>query len=212
MIRLTAHGLAALLTLTLLLFHSAIAVADSPSFTYVELEYIAAGDFKVSDDQLSVALDMDGYALNASVELGIFLLRASRFELQTEQIFDANLKDSISTIAVGLTFELPRTSVYGLVRGRRDELSLRGGGFNEDEQGNSIGIEAGVRINITDRFEINANLGAPALDEGNSFGVGAQFYLTKNLGLTVDYSSIEIEDDSVAAEFDTTSIGLRYNF
>ena len=210
--RLTARGLTVFVTLTLLLLHSASAMADSPSFTYVELEYIAAGDFKVSDDQLSVTLDTDGYALNASVELGIFLLQASRFELKTEQIFDANFEDSISTIAVGLTFELPQTSVYGLIRGRRDELSLRGGGFNENEQGNSVGIEAGVRVNITDRFEINANLGTPALDEGSSFGVGAQFYLTKNLGLTVDYSSIEIEDDDLAAEFDTTSIGLRYNF
>ena len=178
----------------------------------MELEYIANGDFSVSEDTLSVDLGLDGYALNASLELGIFLLQASRFELESSEILGSNLEDSISTIALGLTFELPRTSVYGLIRGRRDELSLVGGGFDENETGNTAGFEVGARINLTDRLEINANIGKPAFDEGSAFGVGVQFYVTKNIGITLDFSSIEVEDDDLKAEFDTTSIGLRYNF
>ncbi|MEM7357911.1 MAG: hypothetical protein AAF431_02295 [Pseudomonadota bacterium] len=191
---------------------SQTSLAKSPSFTYLEAEYVASGEFEITDGNLSVAVDMDGFALNASVELGILLLQASRFELESDEIFGANLEDSISTIAIGLTFELPQTAIYGLVRGRRDELSLRGAGFDEDEDGNSAGVEAGVRFNVTDRFELNANIGLPDLEDGTSYGVGAQFYLTKNLGLTLDYSSIEIEDEELSATFDTTSIGIRYNF
>lgn len=188
--------------------------AESPSFSYVELEYIANGDFSVSDESLSVDLGLDGYALTLSAELGIFLLQASRYEIKSAKILDSNLEDSISTLAVGLTFELPQTSVYGLVRGRRDELSLVGGGFDEDEEGNTVGFEVGARVNLTDRFEINANIGKPALDEGSAYGVGAQFYITDNIGITFDFSSIEVEDEEedLSASFDTTSIGLRYNF
>jgi len=186
--------------------------ADSPTFTYVELEYIANGDFAVSNDDLSVDLGLDGYALNLSVELGIFLLQASRFELESGEILNSNLKDSISTVAAGLTFELPLMNLYGLARARRDELSLVGGGFEEDESGTSLGFEAGLRVNLTDRFELNANIGKPDLEEGTSYGLGAQFYLTDNIGITLDFSSIEVEDGDLKAEFDTTSIGLRYNF
>lgn len=202
----------ALCCLIFSLFLGQVALAKSPSFTYLEAEYIASGEFEITDGNLSVAVDMDGFALNASAELGIILLQASRFELESDEILGANLEDSISTIAIGLTFELPRTAIYGLVRGRRDELSLTGAGFDEDEDGNSAGVEAGVRINVTDRLELNANIGLPDLEDGTSYGVGAQFYLTKNLGLTLDYSSIEVEDEDLSATFDTTSIGLRYNF
>lgn len=204
----------ALFCAILLMFCNTASFADSPTFTFVELEYIANGDFSVSDESLSVNLGLDGYALNVSAELGIFLLQASRYELQSSKILDSNLEDSISTVAVGLTFELPQTNVYALVRGRRDELSLVGGGFDEDETGNTLGFEAGARINLTDRLEINANIGKPALDQGSSYGVGAQFYITKNIGITLEFSSIQVEDEDedLKAEFDTTSIGLRYNF
>ena len=191
---------------------SNVAFAKSPSFTYLELEYIAAGDFEISDGQLSVAVDMDGFALNASAELGILLLQASRFELESEEILGSNLDDSISTIAIGLTFELPQTAIYGLIAARRDELSLTGGGFDENVDGTSVGVEGGVRVNLTDRFEINAKVGLPDLDEGSSYGVGAQFYITKNFGITFDYSSLEVEDENIRAKFNTSSIGLRYSF
>lgn len=193
------------------LLASQLSYADSPSFTYLELEYIAAGDIEVSDGTLSANVDIDGFALNASVELGIFLLQASRFELESDEILGTNFEDSISTVAVGLTFELPQTAVYGLIRARRDELSVKGL-INEEEEGDSVGLEAGVRINVSDRLELNANIGSPALDEGTSYGIGAQFHITNNLGLTFDYSSIEVEEDDIVANFDTTSVGIRLNF
>jgi hypothetical protein len=196
-----------LISLTL----SQASYADSPSFTYLELEYIAGGDIEVSDGALSANVDIDGFALNASVELGIFLLQASRFELESDEILGSSLEDSISTVAVGLTFELPQTSVYGLIRARRDELVVRGL-LNEEEDGNSVGVEAGIRFNVSDRFELNANIGSPALDEGTSYGVGAQFKISNNLGLTFDFSSIEVEEDDIVANFDMTSLGLRLNF
>lgn len=201
-----------ILTLSLLCLYSVNAFADSPSFTYVELEYVAAGDINVSDGSLTVDVGLDGYALNLSAELGVLILQASRFELETDRILTSNIEDSISTLALGLAFELPQTQVYGLVRARRDELSLTGGGFDEDEEGDSVGLEAGVRINVTDRLELNANVGRPAVDEGNSFGVGAQFFITNNLGITFDYSSLEVEDDDISAELDLTSVGVRFTF
>lgn len=194
---------------------SAPAIADSPSFTYIELEYIAAGDFEISDGSLSASVDMDGFALSGSAELGIFLLQASRFELESETLFDSRLEDSISTLAVGLTFELPQTAVYGLVRARRDDLSVRGslGGLvDEALEEDSVGLEAGVRVNLTDRFEVNANFGSPALDEGTSYGFGAQFFITKNLGINLRYSAIEVSDDDLEADLETTSASLRFTF
>lgn len=188
------------------------AKAEAPSFTYLELEFVASGDVEINDGNLTVDIGMDGYALNASAQLGIFLLQASRFELKSDEILGASINDSVSTLALGVVFKFPQTSVYGLVRGRRDELELSGRGLNQELDGNSVGLEAGVRINLSERFEINANIGSPALDEGTSFGVGAQFHVTKNLGVTLDFSSIEFEEEDIDASFDTTSIGLRYNF
>lgn len=185
--------------------------ADSPSFTYVELEYIAAGDFEVNVGSLSLNSDIEGFALNASVELGIFFLQASRFELESDRILGTIAEDSISTIAAGVTFELPQTQVYGLVRGRRDEVSSRGF-IEEDEDAGTVGAEVGVRVNLTDRLELNANIGKPSPDDGRSFGVGAQFFVTDNIGLTLDFSSIEAEEDDNRVKFETTSIGVRFTF
>lgn len=187
------------------------AQADSPSFTYVELEYIAAGDFEVNVDSLSLNSDIEGFALNASVELGIFFLQASRFELESDEVLGTIAEDSISTLAAGVTFELPQAQVYGLIRGRRDEVSSRGL-IEEDEDAGSVGGEVGVRFNLTDRFELNANIGKPSADEGSSYGFGAQFFITDNLGITLDFSSIEAEDDDDSVKFETTSVGLRFTF
>lgn len=197
--------------LTLIMVFSNKAHADAPSFTYVEADYIAAGDFEISKRDLSANVDLEGFALTGSLELGIFFFQASRFELDSDDLI-VDIKDNISTVAAGLTFALPRTSVYGMVRARRDELSARGFGFNENETGNSIGLEGGVRVNLTDRIELNANVGSPALDEGWSYGAGAQFFLMDNLGITLKFNSLEVEDGDLTGKFDTTSVGLRFSF
>ena len=194
------------------LTHSLSARADTPSFTYVGLEYVASGSLQVSDDTTSVDLNLDGFALTGSVELGIFFLQASRFELESDEIFGGNIEDNISSLAVGLTFELPQTQVYALIRGRRDELSLRAGGFEEDEDLHYVGAEAGARINLTDRFEVNAHIGKPDADEGSTYGVGAQFFVADNLGITLDLRRLEAEEDGIEGSFDTTSIGVRLSF
>ena len=185
--------------------------ADSPSFTYIELEYVASGDFEISDDTRSITVDMDGFALTGSAKLGIFLLQASRLELESEDVFDSQLEDSISTIGIGLTFDLPQTALYGLVRARRDELSISGI-FDEELNETSVGLEAGIRFNVTDRFELNANFGTPAGDQGTSFGIGAQFMITKNLGINLKHNSLEIEEEDLGADLQTTSVSLRYSF
>lgn len=210
-LRLFAKTSAVILSCACFLIPS-LAQADAPSFSYVELEYIAKGDINVSDEDLSVSAGADGFAFNASAELGIFLLQASRLELESDKVLDSNLQDSISSLAFGLTLAFPRTAVYGLLRARRDDLSLTGGGFDEDESGNSLGMEAGVRMNLTDKIEINANVGTLGFGEGSSFGIGAQYYLLGGFGVTLDHNSIEVEEGDVTADIDTTSIGLRFSF
>lgn len=187
------------------------ASADSPSFTYVGAEYVAAGDLQVGNGRISADLGLDGFALTGSAELGIFFLQASRYELDGDKFLNSKIKDSITTIAAGITFELPQSQVYGLIRGRRDELSVSGL-FDEDETGHSAGVEVGARVNLTDRFELNANLGKPSDEAGVSYGVGAQLFITNNLGITLDLRSIEVEEDDIEAKFDTTSIGVRFTF
>ena len=188
--------------------------AEAPSFTYVGAEYVASGDISLSDGSLSVDVDTDGFALNASAELGIFLIQLSQLELESDDVLGASIEDSITTLGLGLTFELPQTQLYGLVRARYDNIQLRGGPLFDDDDvdGGIVGAEIGARINLTDRFEINANIGKPSTDEGSSFGVGAQFFITKNFGVTVDYRTIEAEQDDIEVDFDTTSIGVRYTF
>lgn len=191
------------------------AQADSPSFTYVELDYVVGGDIEISDGALSADVDLDGFVLTGSVELGVLLLQASRFELESDTILGSNLEDSISTFAIGLTFELPRTAVYGLVRARRDEISINGtlgSVVDEELDETSVGLEAGVRFNASKRLELNASFGSPALDEGTSFGAGVQFKVTDNLGLNLKYNRFEVEDDGLSGEFSTASVGVRYSF
>jgi hypothetical protein len=191
---------------------SSFAMAKSPSFTYVEAEFVTSGSFEISDGNLSVDVDTDGFAVTGSLELGIFFVQASRFELDGDTLFDTELEDSISAIAAGLTFELPRSQAYGLVRVRRDEFSVSGPLVDEEDDLTFFGVEAGIRVNLTDRFEVNGNIGLPSADEGTSFGVGAQFFITNNLGITANFRRIEAEDSGIEAEFDTTSIGLRWSF
>jgi len=188
--------------------------AKPPSFTYVGAEYVASGSIKVTDGALSIDVDADGFALNASAELGIFFVQVSQLELESDDFLGASIEDSITTLGLGLTFELPQTQIYALVRGRYDDLQLNGGTFFDDDEadGGIVGGEVGVRFNLTDRLELNANIGKPDTDEGDSLGIGAQFFVTDNLGLTVDFRSIEAEQDGITAEFDTTSVGVRYTF
>ncbi|NND82763.1 MAG: hypothetical protein HKN50_10085 [Gammaproteobacteria bacterium] len=193
-------------------FVSLSARAEAPSFSYLSAEYVASGDFEVSDGDLSLALDMDGFALNASLQLGFVFVQASRFELESEELFDSRIKDSISSVALGFTFALPKTALYALIRGRNDDLQIRGGLLNDEVDGSSLGGEVGARVNLTDRLEINAKLGRPSADAGNSYGLGAQFFVTENIGLTLDINSLEIEDGDISASFDTTAVGLRYTF
>jgi len=203
-----------LLLASALMLISTQSIADSPSFTYVGAEFVSSGYINVTDGSLSVDVDTDGFALNASVELGIFLIQLSQLELESDEFLGATVEDSITTLGVGLTFELPQTQVYGLIRGRYDNIQFNGGSFFDDDEvdGGIVGAEVGVRFNLTDRFEINANIGKPSTDEGDSFGVGAQFFITDNFGITADFRSIEAEQDDIIVEFDTTSIGVRYTF
>jgi len=195
-----------------LILASANVYADSPSFTYVGAEYIPSGEIEVKDDSLVFNVDSSGYAINASVELGIFFAQVSRTELESdEELFGLRAEDTSSTLALGLTFELPQTQVYGLVRGRYDEFTVSGP-INEEDDGGIIGGEVGVRVNVTSFLELNANIGKPSTDEGNSYGVGAQFFVTDNLGITVNLASIEAEQDDIEAKFETTSVGIRYTF
>ena len=193
---------------------SNLSYADSPSFSYIGAEFVSSGEISVTDGNLTIDVDTDGFALNASAELGIFFVQLSQLELESEDFLGASIEDSITTLGLGLTFELPRTQVYGLVRARYDNIQLRGGILADDDEvdGGIVGGEIGARINLTDRFEINANIGKPSTDEGTSFGVGAQFFITDNFGITADFRSIEAEQEDITAEFDTTSIGLRYTF
>ncbi len=189
-----------------------VSLAKTPSFTYVEAEFITSGNFEVSADSVGVDVDTDGFALTASLELGIFFIQASRFELDGDAIFDTEIEDNISALAGGLTFELPRTQLYGLVRIRRDQLRASGPLIDEDEDLTFLGLEVGGRVNVTDRIELNANLGLPSTEEGTSFGFGAQYFITDHLGITANFRRIEAEDSGIEAEFDTTSIGLRWSF
>ena len=191
---------------------SVTAMADSPSFTYIGAEYVPSGEIEVQDGSLKFNLDASGYAIHASVELGIFFIQASRTELESDKtFFGIKAEDTSSTLAAGLTFELPQTQIYGLVRGRYDEFELSGLRDDKDD-GGIIGGEVGVRINVTNFLEINANVGKPSTDEGSSYGIGAQFFVSEHVGITFDLRSIEADQDDIKAKFDTTSIGLRYTF
>lgn len=187
--------------------------AKDPSFTYVEAQLISSGDIDVSDGNLSVNVDLDGFSLNGSVQLGWVILQASRFELDSDELLGGSIEDSITTVAAGLAFGgLPRTKFFALVRARRDELSLNSSFLEEEEDLVSAGIEAGVRFNVTDWLELNANIGRPSVDVGDSFGLGAQLFVTEHLGITFNYNTIDAEEDDINFSFDTTSIGVRYSF
>ena len=187
-------------------------LAKTPSFTYIEAEFVTSGNFEVSADSVSVDVDTDGFAITGSLELGIFFIQASRFELDGDALFDTEIEDNISSLAGGITFELPRTQLFGLVRVRRDELRAQNALIDEDADLTFIGVEVGARVNLTDRIEINGNLGVPSTEEGTSFGIGGQFFITDHLGITANFRRIEAEDSGIEAEFDTTSIGLRWSF
>jgi len=108
-----------------LLLVSANLRAEAPSFSYVGAEYVASGSFKASSGSLSADLDSNGFAVNGSLELGVFFIQASRLELDNDEVLGIESDSSFTSAAIGLTFELPQTQVYGLVRAQQAEQSAR---------------------------------------------------------------------------------------
>ena len=161
-----------------LLLSSAAALADGPSYSYIQAAYQEV-DVDVGN---GFDADGDGYAVGGSVELNDnWFVFAGYSSIDLESVIDFN------TWTAGAGYHAPITA------GKTDwfaslayiDAEADAGGFGSaDDSG--FGIEAGIRSMLNEQFELYGSIGYSDLGDGadgTAFGAGFWYTVTGNLAL-----------------------------
>jgi hypothetical protein len=169
------------------------ALAESPSYSYVEGGYVLT-------DIDGIGEDADGFLLRGSIEItdDFFL-----FAGYTDQgIAGIDLKQY--GVGAGYAWSMTDTTdLYGKVGYVKAEADLAG--FGVDDDGYSLGV--GIRSFVMKQLELEAAVSYVDLsDSGDdtTFGAGARWYFTEHFALGVE---AEVGDDATSY-----GIGLRWSF
>ena len=188
--------------------------AESPSFTYIQATKFVDGDLYYKDgSRFDVKSELDGYSLKGSFELGIFFAQVAQEKFKSDDFHGASIENTSSNVGFGLTFELPFSQLYAMLKGRKDTLEVSSSviSYTQEDDKYSLGYEMGGRVNLG-RLELSANVGRPEYNKGKSYGLGAQLKITDNLGIIVEHRLLEIKDKNDRAEFESTQAGIRLSF
>jgi len=176
------------------------ALAGQPSYTYVEGGYL-----RMDPDDIS--LDPTGYYLDGSIAIADNLFLSGGYSDVDDS--KAGLKVEIERVDLGIGYKqgLGANSSFHVVASYLEgEVKARGYGsrFKDDDDG--FALTAGVRSNVLDNLELNADVSYVDVDDdGLDFGVGAVWYFVPNVGLSL---SASIDDDSNR----TFGAGVRLSF
>ncbi len=194
-----------------LLFVVEQAAAAVPGYNYAELAY-GTGDLDISVSGLgSVDIDQDGFELEGSFSLEDLLwIFASYADLSgDEQGVDLD----IETVGLGLGVIFKpgeSTAIDVSVIFRKDEVSALG--LPADVEG--LGAAAGVRANITPRFELFGRLGYLSEDyEGAIIAdLGAIWNINDRFGISASYERLEYDEQGVELQLNQFQLGARVKF
>ena len=171
------------------LFLVSPAMAERPSFNFIELGY----DYVDLDLGGGVDVDGDGYALGGSFEIGENMFG---FASYADTGFDFSI--DLTQLQLGLgwrTALTDNTDFFARVAYVEAEIDAPGFG-SLDENGYGLGI--GVRGNVSDLVELYGEIAYVDLGDnigGTAVGGGAYFNLSDNFAIGLGAS---IEDDVTA--------------
>lgn len=177
------------LTSVLLLLLTFPAMAQGPSFNFVEVGYISA-EIDVGN---GVDVDGDGYDLGGSFEIGE---KTFVFVGYADIGFDFSVDLKQLQVGLGWHTAITQTAdIFARVAYVDAEISARGFG-SVDESGYGLGI--GVRNDVSDLIELYGeiayvDLGSDA--DSTAFGAGIYFNITEAFALGLGAS---FEDDATS--------------
>ena len=171
------------LTVFFLFFLAAPALAETPSFNFVEAGYIEV-DLDLGD---GFDVDGDGFGVGGAFEIGDKVFGFASYQ---DASFDFNV--DFSTLEVGIGFHTgltDNTSFFFRVGYADVEVSASGFG-SEDESGYAAGI--GIRSNVSDLIELALEVAYVDLGDGaddTAVGGGIWFNITDNFALGANVSA-----------------------
>jgi opacity protein-like surface antigen len=186
------------LTVCLLFFLAAPALAETPSYNFVQATYVEVDvDLGLGSD-----LDGDGFGVGGAFEIGDNFFGFASYQ---DASFDFGADFSTLTIGFGYHTGLTDNTSFFFRVGYADaEISASGFG-SEDESGYAAGL--GVRSQVSDLVELELEVAYVDLGDGaddTAVGGGIWFDVTDSLALGLN----------VSAGDDVTSYGggLRFYF
>ena len=183
-----------------------LCLAEASNFNYVEVDYIQQ---KV--DILGVDIDFDGFELSGSYEVNDDVFVSARYASVSLDEDIPGVKADVDGYALGVGYVFGSNStatVFGELgyvdRSAKASDSITGMSAKTDGDGISAGL--GVRMNTSERSELNFGLSYFDFDEGGaSVGyVEFVFEFVKDFSGTLNFSS---------SDGDTTAgFGVRYSY
>ena len=207
---------------------SQTAMAEAPSFNYVQFDYVVSGDSEISEGGLSESFDLQqGFGLQGGFEIGDYVMVMGRhMSLDYEDDLGFALGEADNAAFNDMTFigvgaHLPvadMVDIYGAVGFSRPTFI----GF----AGEGYGLEVGARANFemvtaslwynmgetdtkvgTDSLDIDPEL--LGLDVAISFAPDAPELV---LGYVDATHELKIDNDKLDLDYDHFSIGVRKAF
>ena len=184
------------LAVVLVLFFASPAIADGPSYNFIQLSYQSVD----LDDDSDFNVDGDGYGLLGSFEIGDSMFGFASYgktdfdfgveltQLQAGLGYRVGLTDntdfyaSLAYVEADLDasgFRSSDDSGYGATIGVRsivtDLIELYGEvAYVDFGDGDNTGLGAGIWFNLTDSFALG--VGAARDDDATAFGAGVRLY------------------------------------
>ena len=176
-----------ILLVTALVFFISPALADGPSYNFIDIGYQEA---ELDGDLAGFSVDGDGYGIRGSFEVGENWFVAVGY---SSLGFDFGVDLDQIAVGGGYYFGMSeRTDFFASLSYLSAEVSA--GGFGSvDEDG--YGVSVGIRSMLTDNFELNGSIGYSDLGDGadgTAFNAGALYSFTPTFAIGFD---IGIDED-----------------
>lgn len=179
---------------------SAAALADTPSFSYIEGRYVEMDE---------VDTTFDGFEVEASAQLGQYLFISGQYGETSGSVTDLGSSDlDIALGRVGFIFgQDQQVAAYAGPQVSYIKTSYGLGSDGDWELGSEsstdYGAFAGVRAMILPRLEINGEVSYIDFDRESltSYTAGTRIYLTRNLAATGEFRMGDLDGFAVGVSF-----------
>lgn len=188
-----------------LLIAPTLATADAANFRYIDVGYVQQN---VDVDGVDGGIDFDGYGIGGKYQFyENFYATASYADVSLdENIPGLDVDLDAYSIGLGYVFgQNEKGSFFGEASYVDASGSASGGGITVDAEADGYGIEAGFRMNTSERSELNFSLvyTDTDIDDDFSFFAEALYDFFQDVSGVVQYSR--------GSDTYVVSVGVRFN-